>query len=149
MERICIKDRHDIVGLSSCKNKYPGNHTALGNWDPGLGSEMRGQDWPTQTVTNGAKGKIASLGKAGSSKQVPLKCEAKGSGQRGRNNQVLGKSTRGESSRTRQAVFWTTGGRQSLGVSQAVEYYLKRIFMGAIRVLSWFYIYRNIMGPSP
>ena len=42
-----LKDKDMILfELSSCKNKYPGNHTVLGNWDPGLGSEMR-QDWPT------------------------------------------------------------------------------------------------------
>jgi len=59
---------------------------------------------------------------------------------------VLGKRT-GIELPGRGKQFRTTGGRQSLGVSQGSGISSQRIFMGPFRVLSWFYI--NVMGPSP
>lgn len=69
--------------------------------------------------------------------RVPWKCQAKGSGQRGRNNQVLGQRSRDCDPRMRQAVQdrWEA----EPGVPRV-------IVMGLFRVPSWFYL--NIIEPS-
>lgn len=82
----------------------------------------------------------------GAKQRVPQKCQAKGSGLRDRNNQVLGKAT-GTEIPGQSKWFVMTGGTQSLGVSQGTGLPMQRIFMGLFRVLSWFYI--NAIEPNP
>lgn len=92
MERIYIKgQRQEIASFPLRHSSTQGTLLAFGIWNPGLSSEMR-KDWP-MGYDLWSQGKDSMHGQSWehAKQKVPRKCQAKGSGLRVRNNQVLGK----------------------------------------------------------